>query len=100
MTLPPNWPLRNTVRSFARPSSEVSGRGPSSTSATRLIRRMVLPSRSGWCDMISYGLISSRNSPASIALSAFWCEASANASWSSRETFHSSATFSAVMPMP
>ncbi len=61
---------------------------------------MTLPAKSGWCEWISYGLISSRNSPAAIAAIAFWCEASANASWSSRDTFHSSATFSAVMPMP
>jgi len=39
----------------------------------------------------SSGEISSPNSPAFCAASAFWCEASANASWSSRNTFHSSA---------
>jgi hypothetical protein len=61
---------------------------------------MVLPARSGRRATTSSGEISSRNSPALIAAIAFRCEASANASWSSRETFHSSATFSAVMPMP
>ena len=45
-------------------------------------------------------LISAPNSPAACAASAFWCDASANASWSSRETFHCAATFSAVRPMP
>ena len=46
------------------------------------------------------GVISSLNSPAAMAFSAFWCEASANSSCASRLTFHCAATFSAVMPMP
>src|SRR5690606_5729899 len=100
VTVPPNWPLRNTGRSFARPSALVSGRGPSSVSTTVFFSRTLPAPRSGIRDTTSYGLISSRNSPASIAFSAFWCEARAKASWSSRETFHSSETFSAVMPMP
>ena len=34
------------------------------------------------------------------AFAAFWWLATAKASWSSRDTFHCFATFSAVMPMP
>ena len=34
------------------------------------------------------------------AAMAFWCDASENASWSSRLTCHCVATFSAVRPMP
>src|SRR3546814_49590 len=64
VTVPPNCPLRNTGRSFARPSGEVSGRGPSSFSTSNFFRRMVLPPRSGWCETTSQGEISSRNSPA------------------------------------
>jgi hypothetical protein len=45
-------------------------------------------------------VISLLNSPASMAFSAFRCEASANSSCASRETFHCAATFSAVSPMP
>jgi hypothetical protein len=50
--------------------------------------------------LTAYGEISALKWPAAIAAQAFWFEATANASWSSREIFHCAATFSAVMPMP
>ena len=90
----------NTAFRRARPSIDVSGRGPSSMSTIRLFVTTSPEARSGVRENTSTGTISSLNSPAAMALSAFWCEASANASWSSRETFQRSATFSAVRPMP
>ena len=56
--------------------------------------------RSGASSSTVIGLISASNSPAACAASAFWCDASANASCASRDTFHCAATFSAVSPMP
>ena len=90
----------NTVRSFARPSMLVSGRGPSSRLTIRLLTIDSPVSRSGVRSVTSIGVISSANSPAACAASAFWCEASAKASCASRDTFHCCATFSAVSPMP
>jgi hypothetical protein len=49
-------------------------------------------------DLVGQDLLA--EAPAAIARAAFWWLATANASWSSRETFQRCATFSAVMPMP
>ncbi len=70
----------NTGRSFARPSAEVSARGPSSRSNLRF-RVATLPvARSGTLSATAYGEISVVNSPAACAASAFLCESSAKAS--------------------
>lgn len=90
----------NTVFSLASASGVESGRGPSSVSAMRVLVATVPAARSGTEVSIEYGAISSLKPPAAIALAAFWWLATAKASWSSRETFHCFATFSAVMPMP
>ena len=90
----------NTGLSRPRPSSEVSGRGPSSISTVRVRVATSPRARSGKRSTTVTGVISSRNCPAAMAASAFWCEASAKASWRSRVTFHCVATFSAVRPMP
>ena len=89
-----------TGRSLPRPSSEVSGRAPSSRLTVRVLTRSSPVARSGVRSVISTGVVSASNSPAACAASAFWCEASAKASWRSRPTFHCCATFSAVRPMP
>ena len=52
--------------------------------------------RLGTREKTSTAVVSSLKWPAAMAASAFWCEASANASCASRETFHWLATFSAV----
>ncbi|MNI33975.1 hypothetical protein D3C73_879470 [compost metagenome] len=49
--------------------------------------------------LIVTGTISALNRPSAIAAAAFVCEASANASCSSRVSAYLAATFSAVMPM-
>ncbi|MCY1218386.1 hypothetical protein D3C85_714010 [compost metagenome] len=90
----------NTVRSLARPSMLVSGRAPSSRLTVRVLAIDSPVSRFGVRSVTSIGVISSANLPAACAASAFWCEASANASCASRLTFHCCATFSAVRPMP
>ena len=90
----------NTGRSLARPSSDVSGRGPSSSLTVRVFVPCSPVARSGKRSTTSIGVISSLNSPAACAFSARRCDSSANASCASRLTFHCSATFSAVMPMP
>jgi hypothetical protein len=90
----------NTGRSLASASSVVSARGPSSRFTVRVFVPTSPVARLGKRSTMSIAVISSPNSPAAIAASAFWCEASAKASCFSRETFHCSATFSAVRPMP
>jgi hypothetical protein len=90
----------NTGRSLARPSSEVSGRGPSSSETVRVFAACSPVARFGTRSTTSIGVVSSANSPAACALRARWCDSSANASCASRLTFHCNATFSAVRPMP
>ena len=90
----------NTGRSLPSPSSVVSGRGPSSRSTTLVRVATFAAARSGTFSRTGTATISASNSPAICAASAFWCDASAKASWSSRDTFQRSATFSAVSPMP
>ncbi len=90
----------NTGFSLASPSSEVSGRGPSSMLTVRSFVPTSPVARFGKRSITSIGVISAANSPVAIARKAFWCDASANASCASRLTFHCAATFSAVRPMP
>ncbi len=90
----------NTGRSLARPSSEVSGRGPSSSETVRVFVPCSPVARLGKRSTTSIGVISSLNSPPFCAFSARRCDSSANASCASRVTFHCAATFSAVRPMP
>ena len=76
--------------SFASASAVVSRRGPSSTATTvsrPLASRTVT------------GASSASNRPSSMAATACWWDASANASWSSRETWSLMATRSAWVPM-
>src|SRR2546425_333547 len=75
--------------SAASASSEVSLRGPSSFSTT------VGP----FCPGISMGTISALKRHAAIAATAFWWLASANASWSARDTPAFLAVYSARLPM-
>ena len=74
-------PARNAGFSEASFSAVVSGRGCSSRSTP------------------ATGTSSSANRPAASAAAHVCCERSANASWSSRETPHRSATFSPVSPI-
>ncbi len=71
-------------------SRVVSGRGCSSRSTV-----VVAPLAAG----TSIGTTSSAKRPAPCAAAQRWCEASANRSWSSRETPQRSTTFSAVSPI-
>jgi hypothetical protein len=87
VTVPPS---RKTGRSFASFSIVVSARGPSS-------EWTVTGGPLGWG--ASTVTISSSNFPPSRAAIARWCDSSANASWSSRDTPYFSATFSAVSPI-
>ena len=96
MTVPLAW---KTGLSLASASAEVSRRGPSSVSKTASSSRTRPPSSTQVRSTIS-GTISSLNLPASIAATARWFERSAKASWSSRLTLNSRATFSPVRPMP
>ena len=66
--------------SFARPSSDVSGRGPSSWVMVRRVTFTVPVAKSGTRSKTSTGQISAANSPACCAANALVCEASANAS--------------------
>lgn len=76
--------------SLARASTVVPARGCSSVS-----KLSGSPLRCGtWI-----GVISSRKRPPSMAAMAFYCEAAAKASCSSRVRPYFSARFSAVMPM-
>src|SRR2546425_1844328 len=86
VTVPSCW---KDGLSAASASSEVSLRGPSSFSTT------VGPFFPG----ISMGTISALKRHAAIAATAFWWLASANASWSARDTPAFLAVYSARLPM-
>ena len=90
----------NTVRNLPKPSKVVSGRAPSSKLMVRSLTETCAESRSTRRSCTVTGVISSLNSPACMAATARACDCTAKASWSSRETFHCCATFSAVRPMP
>ena len=83
-------PARKAGASLASFSSVVSGRGDSS-----FAKRIDSPFGAG----IGTGTISRANAPASHAAPAFFCDASAKASCSSRPIPPFFATFSAVSPM-
>ena len=84
MTLPP---FRNTGWSFARLAGSCPAHARRATTVGSPSLRIVTGTSSSW------------NAPSAHARAAFWCDASAKASCSSRETPHFSATFSAVSPM-
>ena len=86
VTLPPSV---NAGRNFARLAASVSGRGCSSLSTS---------SASPFRCAMRTGTISSACTPLFAAAAARRCDSSANASCSSRETFHVDATRSAVSP--
>jgi len=60
----------NTGLSFASASIDVSARGPSSRATSRAATFTSRACKSGVCSLIRYGVISSLNSPLSIAASA------------------------------
>ncbi len=88
----------NAGLSFAKASTFVSARTPSSVSTTKL-RFAFLPLASKYTSSTVMGRIPLLKCPFSMAVFAFICELYANASWSSRLTLKSFATASAVKPM-
>ena len=88
----------NAGRNFASPSSEVSRRTPSSL-ANVTSREVFFPFSFNSSNVTLSGTTSSSKCPASCAAAARWCERSAKASCSSRETSYLRATFSVASPM-